>query len=74
MRWIQKISEFVRSQPDVFRFLVFGFGGYIVWHLTYEEYLKPATLLDEYDPTPDHQHGMGHGIAGLLGQCLLPGH
>ena len=48
MRWIQKISEFVRSQPDVFRFLVFGFGGYIVWHLTYEEYLKPATLLDEY--------------------------
>ena len=45
MRWIQKISEFVRSQPDVFRFLVFGFGGYIVWHLTYEEYLKPATLL-----------------------------
>ena len=48
MRWIQKISEFVRSQPDVFRFLVFGFGGYIAWHLTYEEYLKPATLLDEY--------------------------
>ena len=48
MRWIQKLSEFVRSQPDVFRFLVFGFGGYIVWHLSYEEYLKPATLLDEY--------------------------
>ena len=48
MRWIQKLSEFVRSQPDVFRFLVFGFGGYIVWHLSYEEFLKPATLLDEY--------------------------
>jgi hypothetical protein len=48
MRWIQKLSEFVRSQPDVFRFLVFGFGGYIVWHLAYEEYLKPVTLLDEY--------------------------
>ena len=48
MRWIQKLSELVRSQPDVFRFLVFGFGGYIVWHLSYEEFLKPATLLDEY--------------------------
>jgi hypothetical protein len=48
MRWIQKISEYVRSQPDVFRFLVFGFGGYIVWHLMYEECLKPATLLDEF--------------------------
>jgi len=48
MRWIQTLREFVRSQPDVFRFLVFGFGGYIVWHLSYEEFLKPATLLDEY--------------------------
>ena len=48
MRWIQTLREFVRSQPDVFRFLVFGFGGYIVWHLSYEAYLKPATLLDEY--------------------------
>ena len=42
------MREFVRSQPDVFRFLVLGFGGYIVWHLAYETYLKPATLLDEY--------------------------
>ena len=48
MDWIQKLREFVRSQPDVFRFLVLGFGGYIVWHLAYETYLKPATLLDEY--------------------------
>ena len=48
MEWIQKLREFVRSQPDVFRFLVLGFGGYIVWHLAYETYLKPATLLDEY--------------------------
>lgn len=42
-----KLREFVRLQPDVFRFLVLGFGGYIVWHLAYETYLKPATLLDE---------------------------
>lgn len=48
MGWIQKLREFVRSQPDVFRFLVLGFGGYIVWHLAYETYLKPATLLDEH--------------------------
>jgi exosortase family protein XrtF len=48
MRWILKLCEFVRSQPDVFRFLVLGFGGYIIWHLSYETYLKPATLLDEY--------------------------
>ena len=48
MDWFQKLREFVRSQPDVFRFLVLGFGGYIVWHLAYETYLKPATLLDEY--------------------------
>jgi exosortase family protein XrtF len=48
MRWILKLREFVRSQPDVFRFLVLGFGGYIIWHLSYETYLKPATLLDEY--------------------------
>lgn len=48
MTWIKKLREFVRSQPDVFRFLVLGFGGYIVWHLAYEAYLKPATLLDEY--------------------------
>lgn len=48
MNWFQQIREFVRSQPDVFRFLTLGFGGYILWHLAYEEYLKPATLLDEY--------------------------
>lgn len=48
MRWIPNLREFVRSQPDVFRFLVLGFGGYIAWHLSYENYLKPATLLDEY--------------------------
>ena len=48
MGWIQKLREFVRSQPDVFRFLVLGFGGYIAWHLAYETYLKPATLLDEH--------------------------
>jgi exosortase family protein XrtF len=48
MRWISNLREFVRSQPDVFRFLLLGFGGYIVWHLSYETYLKPATLLDEY--------------------------
>ena len=48
MDWFQKLREFVRSQPDVFRFLVLGFGGYIIWHLSYETYLKPATLLDEY--------------------------
>ena len=48
MDWLHKLREFVRSQPDVFRFLVLGFGGYIVWHLAYETYLKPATLLDEY--------------------------
>lgn len=47
MRWVKSLIEFVRSQPDVFRFLVIGFGGYIIWHLTYEAYLKPATLLDE---------------------------
>ena len=28
--------------------MVFGFGGYIAWHLAYEEFLKPSTLLDEY--------------------------
>tara|TARA_B110000879_G_scaffold211052_1_gene302584 strand:+ start:3166 stop:3681 length:516 start_codon:yes stop_codon:yes gene_type:complete len=27
---------------------VLGFGGYIVWHLSYEEFLKPATFMDEY--------------------------
>lgn len=47
MGLIMKLREFVRLQPDVFRFLVLGFGGYIVWHLAYETYLKPATLLDE---------------------------
>ena len=47
MGLIKKLREFVRLQPDVFRFLVLGFGGYIVWHLAYETYLKPATLLDE---------------------------
>lgn len=45
---IQQLREFVRSQPDVFRFLLLGFGGYIVWHLSYEEFLKPATFMDEY--------------------------
>ena len=45
---IQQLKEFVRSQPDVFRFLVLGFGGYILWHLSYEEFLKPATFMDEY--------------------------
>ena len=48
MIWTQKFREFVRSHPDVFRFLVLGFGGYIVWHLAYETYLKPSTKLDEY--------------------------
>lgn len=48
MQIINQLREFVRSQPDVFRFLAFGFGGYIAWHLTYEEFLKPSTLLDEY--------------------------
>jgi exosortase family protein XrtF len=44
----QQLKEFVRSQPDVFRFLVMGFGGYIVWHLSYENFFRPATFLDEY--------------------------
>lgn len=25
-----------------------GFGGYIVWHVCYENYLRPETLMDEY--------------------------
>ena len=45
---IQQLKEFVRSQPDVFRFLVLGFGGYVVWHLSYEGFLKPETFMDEY--------------------------
>lgn len=50
MGFIQQLplKEFVRSQPDVFRFLMLGFGGYIAWHISYEGFLRPATFLDEY--------------------------
>ena len=44
-------TEIARIRPvPTGRFPFSGpwFWGYIVWHLAYETYLKPATLLDEY--------------------------